>query len=165
MAAMTADVLDDRDSDFNLPTAGREIEFVIFRPNHGLIAKPEPRQVDRKPQLIFFYKNLQTDEVLPYTEAEAARMMQSSWRPILRQVGYSDWSVYRSHIKNCGIKAGARIPKAKAQEILTGAMAAELKQAKKNFAKQGYIDPELQNVHFDQSFKTEAQRRAFTPPN
>lgn len=150
------DDLDERESDFRL---NKDTRFVIFRPNDPLMAKPELRQIDRQPQRIFFYKNLQTDEIFQYTEAEAARMMTSSWAVILRQIGVSDGTAYRNSIKNCGVKVGERIPLERAQQILRDAFNAELEAAKGHYA-----EPEPQNVHFDNSFKTEAQRRAFTPP-
>lgn len=153
------DDLNDRQSDFDIPSMGREVQYVIFRPNDPLMARPELRQVDKRPQRVFFYKNLQTDEIMQYTEAEAARMMTSSWRPILRQIGVGDGETYRNAIRNCGVKVGERITLERAQKILKDAFDAELAAATGKYA-----DPEPQNVHFDDSFKTEAQRRAFTPP-
>lgn len=153
------DDLNDRESDFDIPTAGRPVTHVVFRPNDPLMGRPELRQVDKRPQRVFFYKNLQTDEILQYTEAEAARMMTSSWAPILRQLGVGTGEVYRKFIRECGVKVGERIPIERAQQILRDAFNAELEAAKGNYA-----DPDPQNVHFDDSFKTEAQRRAFTPP-
>lgn len=150
------DDLSERESDFNLVSDTR---FVVFKPNDPLMAQPEMREIDRRPQRVFFYKNLQTDQIMQYTEAEAARMMTSSWAVILRQIGVSDGSAYRNSIRGCGVKVGERIPLERAQKILRDAYDAELTAATGHYA-----DPEPQNVHFDNSFKTEAQRRAFQPP-
>lgn len=152
---MPADDLDSRDSDFNL---NKSSEYVVFRPNHQLMARPQLREVDGRPQRYFFYKRVTDDRVLCFTEAEAAMQMKGSHKFILRQIGCSDGSAYHKFINTCGVKAGDRITLEKAQEILKGAMDAEIQAANGNFD-----DPMPNNVHFDGSFPM-AQRRGFVPP-
>lgn len=154
---MSNDVnLDDRESDFNL---NKSTESVVFRPSHSLMARPRLREQDLKPQLIFFYNNLNTDQVVYYTEQEAALMEKSTYKWILRAIGCSDGRAYGLHIRNCGVKPGELISHEKAREILQGALNAEIEVAKKN----GYRRPLDQNVHFDDSFPVE-QRPGFVPP-
>lgn len=153
--APAAETLDDRDSDFNLAKSN---EMVIFQPRHPLIAKPGQREQDLKPQRMFFYKRLDTDQIVCFTEAEAAMQEKGSHRFLLRQVGVSDGSAYWQSIRSCGVKNGQRIPLAQAQKILADAFAAELESARGKYSK-----PLPQNVHFDSSFPLD-QRNGFVPP-
>ena len=145
----------DRESDFTLKKSSK---FVTFQPRHELMAKTKLREVDRKPELIFFYRRMTDDKLLYFSEGEAALMEKSSHRFMLRRLGCGDGAAYAAHIKNSGVKAGERIPIEKAQEILNGALEAELEVAKLNIRV-----PKAQNVHFDRSFPLE-ERPLFRPP-
>jgi hypothetical protein len=144
-----------RESDFDLTP---ESEQVVFRPNHALMARPRLREKDMLPQRIFFYTRLSDNKLMVYTEQEAALMMKSSHAPILKQIGCSDGKKYTQFIRECGVKPGEIIPKSRAQEILDGALNAEVEAAKGNFSR-----PQDQNVHFDDSFPID-QRATFVPP-
>lgn len=139
----------DRESDFDLKKSSG---YVIFQPVHQLMGKPDPRQQDLKPQRIFFYKRLTDDKILTFTEAEIARIVYSnppsSHAFILRQIGVSDGSTYAKFIQNCGVKTGERVTLEKAQEILDGALEAEIAAATGNFAQ-----PDPQNVFYDDSIR------------
>lgn len=150
--------LDDRDSDFEL---AKPSENVVFQPNHQLMAKTKLRERDLKPQLIYFYRNVGYDpaKIVYYDEGEAAFMEKSSWKFMLKPIGCSDGRAYKEAIRNCGIKPGAMVPRSRAMEVLAQALEAEIASAKKN----GYIPPQDQNVHFDNSFPLE-QRPSFVPP-
>lgn len=152
---MGASDLDNRESEFDLKG---ESEFVIFRPNHQLMSRPERREQDGKLQRIFFYQRVTDNKIFAFTEAEAARLRRSSHNVILRQLGVSDGRTYAQFINNCGLKAGEKVSKKKAEEILKGAFDAELKAATGKFA-----NPLDQNVHFDNSFPLN-QRDSFVPP-
>lgn len=150
------DTLDERESDFNL---AKDSGTVRFQPNHQLMASPQLRQRDRRPQRIFFYERYPERSIMVWTEAEAAMMVKSSHRFMLVQIGCSNGDAYRKYVQGCGVKPGETIPKERAQEILDGAMKAEMEAARGNLD-----DPEEQNVHFDSSFKKQAQRDSFVPP-
>jgi hypothetical protein len=152
---MTNPEMDDRESDFDIKQASGN---VIFQPNNALMGKTDLREKDGRPQRIFFYNNLDTGKVMTFTEQEAAMMEKSSYRFILRQIGCSDGTSYKKHIRECGVKPGQVITKQKAQEILDGALAAEIEAARGHFDR-----PMSQSVHFDASFPLE-QRPTFIPP-
>lgn len=150
---VTDDALDERNTDFE--PLKRNVEYVLFQPNHQLMGKLELREQDQKRQRLFFYKRLTDDQILCYTEAEAARMMESSHAPVLRQIGVSDGSAYWSYLKNCGVKPGQRITVQRAQELLTAAQNAEMEAARGH-----YDDPMSQNVHFDATIRKHKNSRA-----
>ena len=137
--------IDERESDYDI---AKNVQFVSFQPNHSLMGKPDLREQDQKPQRLFFYKRLTDDKILIFTEAEASFMMESSHRPILRQIGVSDGRAYWNYLRNCGVRVGERILVTKAQEILNAAMDAEMEAARGN-----YDDPMPQNVHFDSTVR------------
>lgn len=147
--------IESRDSDFTLKG---ESNSVRFQPNHALMARPKPRERDLQPQRYFFYHRMTDDQMLCFTEAEAAMMMKSTHKFMLRYLGCSNGQAYAKSIRECGVKPGEVILKTKAQEILNAAFAAELEAAKGH-----YDQPEAQNVHFDAGFKME-QRNSFVPP-
>lgn len=154
--------LDDRESDFKINGSGDEPpENVIFKPNHQLMARARLREMDMKPQQIYFYRNIGYEPPITviYSEQDAAFMEKSSWKHMLRPIGYSDGSTYNHFIRNCGVKPGAIIPREQAVKILNDALEAEIAVAKKN----GYIPPQDQNIHFDKSFPLN-QRPTFVPP-
>lgn len=155
---MPGDDLNDRESDFILKTS----EFVAFQPNHALMARPKLKEFDMTPQRVFFLKRMDNDDpetnINVYTEQEAAMLLKSSHRFMLRIVGCSDGSTYAQFIRSKGYKAGQRIPKQEAEQVLRDAWSAELEAARGNIAQ-----PEDQNVHFDNSFPLN-QRKGFVPP-
>lgn len=151
--------LDGRRSkeDFYVAT---DTEMVVFQPQHPLMAKPGRREQDGKLQRFFYYRRVTDDQVMCYTEAEAAFITQpgSSHRTILRQIGVSDGAAYMQSLRTCGVKPGDMIPIKKAREILANARAADIEAARGHFA-----EPMPQNVHFDSSFPID-QRKGFVPP-
>lgn len=147
-----ADGLDGRESDFSL---SKKSPYVIFSPNHQLMAKPRPNERNpAKRQRYFFYKRLTDDVVLCYTEAEADFMLKSTHKVILRQIGVSDGSAYSKFIRTCGIKPGEQVLRKRAQEVLDGAYKAELEAARGH-----YVDPDPQNVHFDDTVRRHRNAR------
>lgn len=149
------EAIEDRDSDFQIKAA---TEMVVFQPNNALIAKPRLREQDMKPQRIFFYKRLDDERIFAWTEQEASMMLKSNHAVLLRQIGCSDGNTYSNFIRNCGIKPGARIPRAEALKILEDAFNAEMAAAQGHF-----VNPDDQNVHFDNSYPLN-QRSQFNPP-
>lgn len=147
--------LDGRESEFEI---AKESDMVTFVASHPMMAKTQLRQQDLQPQRYFFYKRITDNEILVFTEAEAANMEKSSHGKIIQQIGCSDGTTYQKFIKDSGLRNGQRIPKKQAQEILKGALDAEMKAATGNFAK-----PIDQNVMFDNSFPL-SQRSSFRPP-
>lgn len=140
------DTITDRASDFTLK---EDSGYVIFQPNHPLMAKRELRQQDLKPQRIFFYVRLDHPNEQPqvYTEKEAAMLEKSSVRPVLRMWGCSDGSAYQKSLQNCGVKTGERITKERMKQILDDAMNAEIESAK------GHYDQPLdQNIQYGGNF-------------
>jgi len=153
--AESPEQIGDRESDFTLTGGGGTVRF---QPNHSLMARPRRRELDNQLQRTFFYTRLSDNRMLHFTEQEAAMMMKSSHAMILKQIGCSDGSAYAKYIRECGVKPGQEISREKAQEILKGALEAEIASAKGNFA-----NPQSQHVHFDSSFPLD-QRPGFQPP-
>jgi hypothetical protein len=138
--------LDDRDSDFNL---AKDTGMVRFVPRHQLMAKTPRRQQDLRPQKFFWYKRLTDDQILYFTEGEAAMMMKSSHAPVLRALGVSDGSAYNHFLATCGVKSGQVIPKAQARKIISDALDAELASAQGHYeqpaSQTGIIDDSIRN--------------------
>jgi len=147
--------LDDRENDFNLKDGD---EFVIFRPNHGLMAKDRLNEKDLTPQKTFFYRHLLKNKTYIWTEQEASLMMKSNQAPYFKQIGCSDGSTYKQYIKNCGIKIGEKVSRQQAEKILKEARTAEEEVAKGNLQR-----PQDQSVHFGKSYPVE-MRSSFVPP-
>lgn len=152
-APLSQDKLDERENDFKL---NNDTRYVTFQPYNQLMkAGQDPREIDMRPQRVFFYRRLTDDVELMFTEAEAARMMESTHAPILRQLGVSDGSTYANYLKNCGVKVGERIPQERAQKILNDAWAAE-----KAAALGHYAEPMSNSVHFDSTIRNHKNARS-----
>jgi hypothetical protein len=151
----TLNEIGERESDFTLKG---DSDMVAFAPNHALMARPGRREIDMKPQRIFFYKRLDTDETFAWTEAEAALMLKSNVKVLLRQIGCSNGAAYSNAIRSAGLKPGQIVKKSEAVKILKKAWDAELEAARGH-----YDDPKDNNVHFDDSFPIQ-QRGSFVPP-
>lgn len=132
--------LSNRDSDFELKSG----DMVRFEPRNPLMAKRGVIESSLRPQMVFFYKRIDTEEILTLTEQEASLMLQSSHRILLRQIGCSNGTTYQKYLDNCGLKRGDLIPKERAEQICKEAWNAEFEAAKGH-----YMNPEPNNKHFD----------------
>ncbi len=128
--------------DFQEPV--QDIEYVKFK-------AIEP------PKKTFFYER-QNGEIIACNNDEAANLMRSSHKHLIKQVGVSDGTAYSNFLRNSGVKMNQIIPIAQAKELLDGAFKAELEAARGHFERP-YYNP----VTFDASFPVE-QRASFSPP-